>query len=108
MPVQALYFGTVWKAVDLRYTWTGDGTLLLSLESEAHTTPTWPLTYHDLLCHLRSMCPWQLDMEVIIGMYEELTEVLTLYHEFDHAPHTSATLMLVATPPDAYFERQAA
>ena len=108
MPVQALYFGTVWKAIDLRYTWTGDGTLLLSLESETHTTPTLPLTYHELLCQLRGMCPWQLDLEVIIGMDQELTEVLTLYHEFDHAPHASASLMLIATPPDVYFERQAA
>jgi hypothetical protein len=54
------------------------------------------------------MCSWQLDMKVIIGMDEELTEVLTLYHEFDHAPQGGATLMLIVTPPDAYFEHQAA
>jgi len=108
MPVQALYFGTVWKAIDLRYTWAGDGTLLLSLESESHLTPTLPLTYDDLLCHLRGMCSWQLNMKVIIGMEEELSEVLTIYHEFDLAPHAGATLMLVVTPPDAYFESQAA
>lgn len=108
MPVQALYFGTIWKAIDLRYTWTGDGTLLLSLESERQGTPTLPLTYGDLLCQLRSMCGWQLELEVIVGMDQELTEVLTLYHEFDYAPHAGASLMLIATPPDAYFERQAA
>ena len=108
MPVQALYFGTVWKAIDLRYTWTGDGTLLLSLESESHATSTLPLSYADLLCQLRGMCPWQLDLQVIVGMDQELTEVLTLYHEFDRAPHAGASLMLIVTPPDAYFERQAA
>ncbi|MBV9306487.1 MAG: hypothetical protein JOZ45_10125 [Acidobacteriaceae bacterium] len=108
MPIQALYFGAVWKAVDFRYTWAGDGTLLLSLECESHHTPTLPLTYGDLLCHFRGMCSWQLDLKVIIGMEQELTEVLTLYHEFDYALHTGATLMLIVTPPDAYFERQAA
>jgi hypothetical protein len=108
MPVQALYFGAVWKAVDVRYTWAGDGTLLLSLECESCVTPTLPLTYNDLLCQLRGMCSWQLDMKIIIGMDEELTEVLTLYHEFDQAPHGGATLMLIVTPPDAYFEHQAA
>ncbi len=106
MPVQFLYAGIVTTVHNLAYSWAGDGTLLLALDSR--DSPRVPLSYRDLLGELNALCFWQLGLNVVVGMANELAEVLTLYHEFDWAQHGGNTLLLVSTPPDEYFDPEIA
>lgn len=105
MPVQALYLNEVRCADALVYAWAEDGTLLFSLDCRALGKP---LTYGELLKQLYALCPWQLNHNVVIGMHAELAEVLTIYHAFDGESSHGASLLLVSTPPDEYFEANAA
>jgi len=66
------------------------------------------MTYAILFEELRGMCDWQLDANVVVGLQDEIVEVLTMYHDFDLATDCDSSLMLVSTPPDEYFEFETA
>jgi len=104
--VQFLYSGVVRTVHNLAYAWAEDGTLLLALDSR--DSPRVPLNYSDLVRELNALCSWQLDLDVVVGMAAELAEVLTLYHDFDWPQSGANTLLLVSTPPDEYFDTEAA
>lgn len=109
MAVQVVYLEGVHIGKRLSYEWTEDHLLLLVLDCEPpgkkHGSE---MTFEVLRRELRTLCNWQLSNSVVIGVRDAFVEVLTIYHEFDLAKDLSQTLMLVCTPPDEYFEFQAA
>ncbi|MBV9085679.1 MAG: hypothetical protein JOZ62_23640 [Acidobacteriaceae bacterium] len=108
MAVQAVFMNSVHCVRSLRYTWAEDGTVLLTLDCHPHG-PTAPImTFGDLSRELRSLCSWQLSQNIVVGLKHALSEIVTLYHAFECAPKSHDTLMLIATPPDEYFEAIAA
>lgn len=105
MTVQAVFLDEVHSVKGLRYTWSEDKTLLLTLDCEGTGKS---LRFADLLRELRCLCPWQRSSPVVIGLKHALAEVVTMYHEFDLSSEPGHSLMLVCTPPDEYFEATAA
>lgn len=107
MTVQALYGETIGAVSSVRYAWANDGTILLTLDCVSAKSAS-PMTYRQLQVELKGLCSWQLSRKVAIGFPTEIVEVVTLYHEFERAPDQNCTLMLISTPPDEYFQFQAA
>jgi hypothetical protein len=105
MTVQAVFLDKIHSAKALRYTWSEDKTVLLTLDCHGAGDA---LTFADLRRQLRCLCPWQLSNRVVIGVKHALAEVVTMYHEFDLPSEPGHSLMLVCTPPDEYFDAVAA
>ncbi len=104
MPAQALFFDHVYHIKCLRYTWTEDGLVLLTLDCYIGAEDSEPMTFAELRREVGALCVWQRILNVTIGTKHAIVEVLTLYHAFESARHHDRTLMLVSTPPDEYFE----
>jgi hypothetical protein len=108
MAVQAVFQENVHGVRLLRYDWAEDGTVVLTLDCHPRYSADKVMTFADLLRELRSLCPWQLSKDVVIGIKTAFIEVLTVYHEFDLTSDSSNSLMLICTPPNEYFEFTAA
>ncbi len=107
MAVQAVFMDEVYSVQVLRYAWTEDGTVLLTLDCHVSGVEN-PLTFQSLSAELRNLCPWQLADQVVIGLKHALAEVVTVYHAFECEAEQHQTLMLVCTPPEEYFDALAA
>ena len=108
MAVLAVFQETVHGVRVLRYDSAEDGTVVLNLDCHPRYLADRVMTFADLLKELRGLCPWQLTKDVVIGVRTAFVDVLTVYHEFDLASDSSNSLMLICTPPDEYFEFNAA
>ena len=82
--------------------------MLLTLD--CHPQPQVPpvMSFQDLSRELSGLCAWQLKQKIVVGLKHALAEIVTVYHAFECAPKSQDTLMLIATPPDEYFEAIAA
>lgn len=107
MAVQAVFMDEVGEVRGLRYIWSEDGSLLLTLDC-APSTGQRVMTFAELGQQLNALCWWQLKEPVTIGFKHAVAEIVTLYHAFEFAHGQQSTLMLVSTPPDEYFEALAA
>lgn len=107
MAAQAIFLDEVHQVKSLRYSWSEDGALLLTLDCWDPEC-TVPVTFAQLWKLLCNLCSWQLSDQVIIGLKHALAEVVTVYHAFEFAREQEHSLMLVCTPPDEYFGTEAA
>lgn len=104
MVVRAVYLDQAHAVRAVRYAWAEDGTLLLTLDCCPRFAVPASMTFAQLRAHLETLCVWQLRLAVFLGFRDSLVELLTMYHEFELAPASDQSLMLVCTPPDEYFE----
>ena len=108
MAVSAVLMNEVHSVRSLRYAWSEDGTLLLTLDCHDRDDKSRVMTFAELKAELASLCPWQLKHPVVIGTTGALAEVLTIYHAFEYSQAGEHSLMLVSTPPEEYFDAKAA
>ena len=108
MAVSAVLMNEVHSVRSLRYAWAEDGTVLLTLDCHDRDGKSGVMTFGELKAELASLCQWQLKHSVVIGTTGALAEVLTIYHAFEYSQSSEHSLMLVSTPPEEYFEAQAA